>query len=105
MENIEKRIEQLEFKIKLVNNGSDLSHFIVEQDVTKEQFDLLLQFVERFRALIDENKPVNSCEFEDEVYKIIPQKNGDYHFCISFTKLLASEGRYAEVKQTLYNGK
>ena len=105
MENIEKRIEQLEFQIKLVNNGSDFCHFIVEQDVTKEQLDLLLKMVERYRTLICDNKSVNSCEFEDEVYKIIPQKNGDYHFCISFTKLLALDNRYVEVYKTFYNGK
>ena len=99
---IEERLDLLEFQVELLSNGSGIDHFLYETKVTRSQYIALMNMMDKYRNMIDKGESVYHGTFEREVYELVPQKAGDYHFCKSFTQLLAEDQRWEEVFSTLY---
>lgn len=102
LNNLKSEIKQLKFQIKLLINDSPTNHFLLENSVNEEEYDKIINILEKYRSLIDNRKEVNKCLFEDEILSIFNNKKG-YHFCITLSKLLSEERRYEEIFATFYN--
>lgn len=101
LNNLKSEIKQLKFQIKLLINDSPTNHFLLENSVNEEEYDKIINILEKYRSLIDNHKEVNKCLFEDEILSIFNNKK-EYHFCITLSKSLSKEGRYKEIYETFY---
>ena len=102
IEAMEKQIELLTFQLERLYENSALDRYVFESRLTKEQFGLIMDLLDEKRREIDAGKKVRSSPFEEEVYEIVPEKRGQYHFCETITRLFAEEGRWEEVFPALY---
>ena len=100
--NLEERVAQLEFQLELLFNNSDLDRFIFESKITHAQYVSIMDLMDKMRAKLDAGNEVHHYEFEQAVYEIVPEKDGDYHFCELIAKLFAEDGRWDEVFPALY---
>lgn len=100
--NIEDRVSLLEFQVELLFNNSPLDRFIFESKITREKYTAIMNLMDSIRNKLDKGQSVHHYTFESSIYEIIPEKNGDYHFCELIAKLFAEEGRWEEVFPALY---
>ncbi len=101
---IEERLDFIEFRMDLLREGTELSKFLYDHNVTKSKIDQLYDTMDYFREQIDAGKSVSSGDYEYRILKIMDDKKVDYHFCESFARILWEDGRYEEVFETLYKG-
>ena len=83
--NIEERIEQLEFQVKLLYKNRAIDRFFLESKVTSTQHSHLIDFLDYASDKIRKGEEVSKEFFEDEILTIAPEKREDNNFC----KLLA----------------
>lgn len=100
--NLEKRIDLLEFQLDLLFENTDLSRFVYELKLTREQYQSIMNLMDDYRAKIEAGEKVDNGIFETEMYELVPEHNRDYHFCESITRLFAEAGRWTEVFPALY---
>lgn len=98
---LEKRVEQLEFKIKLLAENSNTSRLLFESDITRTQYEELMNLMDEVSDDIYKGKEVSNHHFEGKVYRIIGV-DGDYHFCESLAQAFMEDGRWDEVFPALY---
>ncbi len=99
---IEERVAQLEFQLELLFTNSSIDRFIYESKITREEYQKIMDLMDLYRDAIDSGKPVHHTQFEQEIYNIVPHKNGYYHFCELIAKLFAENGQWEEVFPALY---
>lgn len=99
---MEKRIEDLEFRMNLLFTNTPADRFIYESGITETEYRSIMDLFEQYRHMIDNGEDVHHTSFEHEIYELVPSKNGDYHFCEFIAKVFAEEGRWEEVFSTLY---
>lgn len=102
--NLEERVEQLEFQVKLLFDNSAISRYLFETNVTKTQHHEIMDFMDTVREKIDHGEQIRYGSFEQGIYDIVPERKGDFHFCEILAKLFAEEGRWEEVFPALYGG-
>lgn len=100
--NLEQRLEEIEFRMDLVRQGTDLSLYLYDCKITKNQLESLYSLMQKYRDDIDNGKEVFSSKYETEVLKIVDTPELDYHFCESFAEMLWQQKRFEEVFETLY---
>lgn len=100
--NLEERIAQLEFQIELLFSNTDIDRIFFETKITRAQYRAIMDLMDTFRSKLDTGKSVNHYDFESAVYKIVPEQNGNYHFCESIAKLFAENNQWDEVFPALY---
>ena len=99
---MEERLDLLEFQLELLFNNTELDRFLYESKVTRKQYKELMSLMLFMQDEITKGADVHHYAFEQRVYEIAPQLNGNYHFCEIFVKELAKEGAYEEVFAALY---
>lgn len=99
---IYKELDFIKFRMDLLFYNSDLDRMLYEYNVTREQNTALIELVESYSKDINEGRDVISTKFEQQIYDILPQINGDYHVPESFLRLLWEDGRWEEVFEKLY---
>jgi len=100
--NLEERVELLEFQVELLFNDTSIDRFLYESKITRNQYRTLMDLMDEYRRKIDKGESVHHGTFESEIYLLVPEKNGDYHFCELFSKLLMENHRWEEVFPALY---
>lgn len=73
-----------------------------ETKITREQYRAIMDLMDKFRAKLDAGESVHHYDFESAVYEIVPERNGDYHFCELIAKLFAENNQWDEVFPALY---
>ncbi|MDE7431217.1 MAG: DUF1878 domain-containing protein [Lachnospiraceae bacterium] len=101
-EELEKKIEMLEFRQKLLFDNDDLSRLLFEYNITHQQYRDIMDLMDSYRDDIDNKKEVNNSNFEDAIYKIVPEHFGDYHMCEYIARAFMDTGRWEEVFPALY---
>ena len=100
--NLEERIAQLEFQVELLFNNTEIDRLFFETKITREQYRAIMDLMDKFRAKLDAGESVHHYDFESAVYEIVPERNGDYHFCELIAKLFAENNQWDEVFRALY---
>lgn len=101
-EELLKKVEHMQFKMDLLYEGTELSRFLYENDITKEQNNELNNLMQEYRNMIDNRKEVFHGSFEDKIYKIVPQIERSFHFCEDYARLCWKEEKWEEIFPTLY---
>ena len=102
--NTKERIDQSEFQRELLFKNRSIDRLFFESKITREQhlhiMDIMDYVSEKLGLGLGDT--VGRQFFESEIYNIVPEKNGDYHFCESIAKCLYEEGQWPEVFEHLY---
>lgn len=103
IEQIEKRIEQIEFRQQLLFDNDEVSRLLFEYNITKQQYNSIMDIMDIYRTKIGKKEDVSYHSFENEIYKVIPEHDGDYHMCEYIARAFMDAGRWEEVFKVLYS--
>ncbi|GJJ26829.1 hypothetical protein BVN1_25930 [Bacillus velezensis] len=79
-----------------------VSRLFFEYKITEEQVDQIYDLFDDYRTRIENKMDVHHGSFEQALYKIVPEQNGNYHFVEFLAKELFDAGRWQEVFEKLY---
>ena len=108
---LEETIEHLQFKQDLLFNNSTVDRYLYELNITKKQYNQIMDLFEKYRNQIAHNQPVNHSNFEAEIYAIFDKENknqnnknliNNYHFVEGLAMSFWEERRWEEVFMELY---
>ncbi|MCY7817290.1 DUF1878 domain-containing protein [Bacillus haynesii] len=102
IEELEKTVELLTFKQSLLFSNTSVDRALYEYDISKNQYNEIMDLMDNYRSKIDNNEKVNHHIFENEMYEIVPQHSGNYHFVESLTRAFWENNRWEEVFDNLY---
>ena len=100
--NIEERIELLEFQVELLFKNRASDRLLFESKITRYQYEHIVDLMDFVSDKIHAGELVIKDFFEDEIFSIVPEKRGDYHFCEMITKCWHEEQRWPEVFEYFY---
>ena len=102
--NTKERNDQSEFQRELLLKNRSIDRLFFESKITREQYlhivDLMDYVCDKIR--LREYEPVLKQFFEEQIYSIVPEKNGDSQFCELITKYWHAEQQWPEVYEHLY---
>lgn len=99
---INERLDYIEFRQDLLFDNSELCRLIYESEITGDEYKGIMDLMEEMRNRLVYNQQVSHAEFEHEMYSIVPNHNGDYHFCEYIARAFMDDGRWEEVFPALY---
>ncbi len=99
---LEERMDDLEFRMDLLYEGTEFTRFLYDCKITREQLNAIYEILDDVQNKIDKGERVSSSTYELEVLNIVDKRRLDYHFCESFLKLLWEERRYEDVFPAIY---
>lgn len=102
LEELEKRIELLEFRQQLLYDNDEVSRLLFEYGITQEQYRKIMDLMEEYRGQIDDGHEVSHAAFEEAMYKIVTSHVSDYHMCEYIARAFMETGRWDEVFPSLY---
>lgn len=78
--------------------SAPFSYLVVEAGLSKSKVEQIHDLMNQVWHELQKHKvSMKHEEFEDQVYKIVPSKKGDYHFAESIVSTLNQEGKYKGV--------
>ena len=96
------RLDLIEFRQELLFSNTDLDRSIFEYKITRAEFRAIMDLMDEYRDLIDKGEKCSHHAFEQKMYKILPDHDGDYHMCEEIAKNFMLDGRWEEVFIALY---
>jgi hypothetical protein len=119
IKHLEETIEHLQFKQDLLFNNSSVDRYLYEFNITKMQYNKIMNLFDIYRNQIDQKQPVSHTKFEEDVYAIfdsIDKATGiqndyinnynnikyNYHFVEGLARSFWEENRWEEVFMELY---
>jgi hypothetical protein len=102
LKELEEKIEFLMFRQDLLFYNSAVDRILYEYGINKKQYNQIMDLMDEYSEKIGNKEKVNHVTFEEEVYRIVPEHNGNYHFVESLTRAFWEDGRWEEVFETLY---
>ena len=98
-----KRLDQGEFfEFHLLKDKLDAALAHYEESTPLETPLSIMNLMDSFREKLDNHENVTHGAFESEIYKIVPSRYGDYHFCEYLAQAFMEEHRWEEVFPALY---
>ena len=99
---LEKRIAELEHRVKQLLTLSDRSKHpftchMIETNITKEQEEGILTLMKDAQRSLSTSNPMTHNEFERQVYSIVPQQEGNYHFAEAIVRTLNDSSQFTDV--------
>nr|DAT90055.1 MAG TPA: Protein of unknown function (DUF1878) [Bacteriophage sp.] len=110
IEELSKRVEQLEFREGLILENSEVSRILLEYNITRDEYRQIQDVMEDMRNKIENGISVSSVEYETAIQDIFGgfivashrTPAIEYHFCEFIAKAFWEDGCWKEVFQTLY---
>lgn len=107
---LSQRVEQLEFREKLILDNSEVSRIFLEYNITRDEYLQIQDVMEDMRNKIENGISVSSAEYETSIQDIFggfiaaSHRNPaiEYHFCEFIAKAFWEEGSWEEVFPALY---
>jgi len=99
---IEERLDFIEFRQQLLFENNDVSRLLFEYNVTKQQYNAVMDIFDEYRNKIEAGESVSHGAYEQKIYEVVPQHNGNYHFAEFLAQTLHEDGRWTEVFEALY---
>jgi predicted N-formylglutamate amidohydrolase len=101
---VEERLDLIEFRQELLFENSAYSRLLFEYNITREQYNAIMDLMDEYRNMIESNEEVHHGSFEQRIYNIVPQHDGSYHFAEAIAQENHRRGSWEEVFVTLYGG-
>jgi hypothetical protein len=110
IEELSKRVDQLEFREGLILKNSEVSRILLEYNITRDEYVQIQDVMEDMRNKIENGIPVSSAEYETSIQNIFGGFIAagrrtpaiEYHFCEFIAKAFWEEGSWEEVFPALY---
>lgn len=103
LKRMNKRLDQIEFRQGLLFRNSSVDRILYEYNITENEYNLIMDEMDRLRSKIDSGSKVDNSEFENNIYNILGgRENIDYHFCEDISMAFMDEGRWEEVFPAIY---
>ncbi|SFU33951.1 hypothetical protein SAMN04487886_100933 [Clostridium sp. DSM 8431] len=99
---LEKKVLQLEFRQELMMSDTNTNRVLLEYNITKKEYEKIMDIMDKYRGSIEKKQKVNNAEFEQDIYKVVSEHQGDYHFCEYISKAFMDDDRWEEVFPALY---
>lgn len=99
---IERKVAHLEFKQDLLFHDTPSNRILYESDITKEEYDIIMDLMDKYRELIDKGGKPSNFQLERDIYSAVSKIDGNYHFVENITRAFKEEHRWEEVFDTLY---
>lgn len=103
LKTITDRIENLEFRQRLLFDNTSVDRILFEYDVTREQYRDIMDLMDLYRERIDKGEKVYHGSFESKIYEIVQHHAGDYHFVEALVQAFKECGRWEEIFPALYS--
>lgn len=98
MNEIVKLKNQINLLMELVDpDRNPFAYHMLEADADKKQVDAVFDLMKRVRDSLNANNSINHGEFEREIYKIFPSKDGSYGFAEGIVRTLNQKHQYTDV--------
>ena len=97
-----ERLDFIEFRQQLLFDNDDVSRILFEYQITLPEYTAIMNLMDQLRNKIDNGEKVSLGSYEQEIYRIVPSMNHDYHFCEFIAKAFYENGRWKEVFPALY---
>lgn len=101
-EQLEKRVEQLEFRQTLMLSNNNINRLLLDYNIRQTEYKDIMDAMDDFRKNIENGKKVSHIDFESRVLDLLGRDNVDYHFCEYIAKAFMDDGRWDEVFPSLY---
>ena len=99
---INDRLDNIEFRMDLLRDGSPFSQYLYDCKITQKQLDALYDLMDELQEKVDKGMEISSASYETKALRIVDNRTLDYHFCELFARLLWEDERYVEVFPALY---
>ncbi len=99
---IMERLDFIEFRQELIFNNTDIDRTIFEYKISRKQYNEIMNLMVKLQDSIENGEKYSHYDFEQKMYKIVPEHDGDYHMCELIAKEFMNDGRWEDVFKTLY---
>lgn len=99
---VEERLNFIEYRQQLLFENTGYSRLLFEYEITREQHTAIMDVFDEYRNKIDNNEEVHHGSFEQKIYEVVPQHNGNYHFVEFLAQENHKRGSWEEVFEALY---
>ncbi len=96
-------IEQIKFRMGLLREGTELSLFIYDAEITSEQWEAIRSLFTELNDRILKGEQINSHEYEQKILSFVDQEKLDHHFAENIARIYWENDQHKEVFETLYN--
>ena len=97
-----ERLNNIEFRQELLFENDEVSRILFEHEITQSQYRLIMDLMDEYRNRIRDNEDVSHGDFERRIYNIVPNKDGNYHFCEEIALAFKERNQWEEVFENLY---
>jgi hypothetical protein len=99
---MEKRIEHIEYRIKLLSEIADYEshpfvYTVLEANLTESQVIGIYDLMDQATEIIRGGKELTLSKIEQGIFELVPNQNGNYHFVKDIIGALNEEDRWVEV--------
>ncbi|MDN4492877.1 DUF1878 domain-containing protein [Ureibacillus aquaedulcis] len=99
---LEERLDFIEFRQELLFENSEKSRLLFESDVTRDEYQAIVDVFSEFSRKIDSGEKVFHSSYEQSIYQAVPHHKGNYHFAENLALTNYEQGSWKEVFETLY---
>lgn len=100
--NIEEEIKEINFRMGLLRENTELSLFLYDSEVKKQQWEDIKKYYRELDTRIYNGEDVHSSTYEHEILSLVNRKKLDYHFAESVAELYWKDSQYKEIFESLY---
>jgi len=99
---LKEKLDLIEFRQELLFNNSSFDRLLFEHNVTRQQYRTIMDLMDELRAQVDNGEKINHGSYENRIYRIVPESDGNYHFAENIAQSLHEGDRWTEVFEGLY---
>lgn len=99
---LEERLDFIEYRQELLFENTEKSRFLFESNVTREEYQAIVDVFIDFSRKIDSGEKVFHSSYEQKIYEAVPHHKGNYHFAELLALTNYEQGSWKEVFETLY---
>jgi hypothetical protein len=101
-ERLEKRIENLEYRVKVLSEIADFENHpfiytVLEANLTEAQVNAVFDLMDQEMEIIKGGKKIELLKLENGIFELVPEQKGNYHFVKDIICTLKDEGGWVEV--------
>ena len=97
-----ERLRNIEFRQQLLFENNVVSRVLFEYGITHSQYTEIMNLMDDYRRKINSGEDVTHGDFERNIYGIVPNEDGNYHFCEEIALAFKELHRWEEVFENLY---
>lgn len=101
--NNENEIKEINFRMDLLRENTELSLFLYDCDLKEAQWESIREYYKALDEMIYAGEKVHSSTYESKILSFVDQRKLDYHFAETIAKLYWENRQYEDVFKSLYS--